>query len=54
MFQSEQIPLEEWFSLAKSFDIKQTLGSFLSKVRISDMNLEPSRKSLVKLFHNNN
>ena len=48
MLQSEQIPLEEWFSLY--FDMKQTLRGFASKVWISEICLEPSQKSLMKFF----
>ena len=58
MLQSEQVPLEEWLSLAKSLFWYETnfgcesiwLKGFLSKVWISEMYLESSRKSLMKSF----
>ena len=54
MLQSKQIPLKEWFGLAKSlFWHKQTLRGSLSKVWISEVYLEPSRKSLMKFFPEN-
>ena len=54
MLQSEQIPLEEWFSLAKSLFWHETnFERFCLKVWISEMYLEPTEKSLTKLFPEN-
>ena len=54
MLQSEQIPLEELLGLAKSlFWHKPTLRGFPSKVWISEVYLELSRKSLMKFFLEN-